>query len=183
MIIPGLLTRGHPGTVTIPQYRVNKTKQCTPDQSLGIQETVPDHCRPKCKADHWVKKVHNICGLACILGLTSLHNQVSLFTKKRGAQGMVTPHSGRKSTKSTECPPSIVHHTYETRYSSGNAHSGWASTTSLAVDQRPAHWKDRDLDHTYIEGTSQTQLLGTTYLGKPSRLRLIKPYLWFSKLI
>jgi len=24
---PGLLTRGHPGTITIPQYWVNKTKQ------------------------------------------------------------------------------------------------------------------------------------------------------------
>ena len=29
--ILGLLTRGHPGTVTIPQYRVNKTKQPTLD--------------------------------------------------------------------------------------------------------------------------------------------------------
>ena len=27
--IPGPLKRNDPGTVTIPQYRVNKTKQCT----------------------------------------------------------------------------------------------------------------------------------------------------------
>ena len=29
VIIWGLLTRGHPGNVTIPQYRINKTKQHT----------------------------------------------------------------------------------------------------------------------------------------------------------
>jgi len=42
----------------------------------------------------WVKIIHNICGLTCILGITSSNNlnQVSVTTDKRSTQGMVPPH-------------------------------------------------------------------------------------------
>jgi len=39
----------------------------------------------------WVKTVHNVCGLMCILGLTGPNYQVSLTTKERSAQGTVPP--------------------------------------------------------------------------------------------
>jgi len=43
-------------------------------------------CRAPCEADPLVGKTgHNVCVLAYILGLISLHKQVSLITKKRGA--------------------------------------------------------------------------------------------------
>jgi len=41
----------------------------------------------------WVKTVHNVCGLACILRpLTRPNNQVSLTTKEHSAQRIVLPH-------------------------------------------------------------------------------------------
>ena len=43
-----------------------------------------------------------------------------------------------------------------TRYSSGNASSRWALYDSLAANRRPAHSKDRDLDHTCTEETRKT---------------------------
>jgi len=46
------------------------------------------------------------------------------------------PHSGRKGTKSPQCPSSSSRHTCETRHSSGNAPSGWALEDSLAADHR-----------------------------------------------
>jgi len=48
----------------------------------------------------WVKIVHNVCGLPCILGLKGPNNQVSLTIKKRRAYAMVPSYSGRKGTKS-----------------------------------------------------------------------------------
>jgi len=41
--------------------------------------------RPRLGPTRWVKTVYNICGLACLLGLTSPHKQVSLTTKRCGA--------------------------------------------------------------------------------------------------
>jgi len=74
---------------------------------LLTQDTVPDLCQPRYEADpQWVKIVHNVCGLACILGLTSSHNQVYLTTKKRGAKRMAPTHSGKKINKSLQCSPS-----------------------------------------------------------------------------
>ena len=104
------------------------TKQVvSTDSSPRTQETVPDRDQTVANLDtKWIKTFHNVCGLACILGLTSPHNQVSLTTKEHSAQGMVPPQSGRKGTKSPQCPPSSTHHTHKTRYLAGNAHSGWA---------------------------------------------------------
>jgi len=57
---------------------------------------------PPLAARLWVKIVHNVCGLACILGITSPNNLVSLTTKKCSAQGIMCPPwlEGRKGTKS-----------------------------------------------------------------------------------
>jgi len=65
------------------------------------QEAVPDRCRPSSGPTGGFKTVDNVCGLACIFGLTHPHNQVSLTTKpwKHSAQGMVLPHCSRKGTR------------------------------------------------------------------------------------
>jgi len=58
----------------------------SPNQSLKNHKTVPDRCWIRCEDDpQCVKTVQNACGLACILGLTSPKDQVSLTTKKRSA--------------------------------------------------------------------------------------------------
>ena len=56
----------------------------------------------------WLKTVYNGCGLSCILGLTSSHNEVPLITKKRSAQGMVPPpraRSGKGALAPSCCSP------------------------------------------------------------------------------
>jgi len=48
--------------------------------SFFLSFVLPCHGRPR-----WVKTVHDVCGLACILGLTGPNNQVSL-TKERSTR-------------------------------------------------------------------------------------------------
>jgi len=68
-----------------------------------------------------------------------------------------------------QCLPS---YTYEKRYSSANAPSGWALFDSLAAGHRPAHWKDKDLDYTCTEETRMTSLArGGFGRRNPSGLR------------
>jgi len=45
------------------------------------------HCTPVySRPAKRVQRVHNFCGLACILGLTSSNNQIPLTTKERSVQ-------------------------------------------------------------------------------------------------
>jgi len=47
---------------------------------------------------YWATTVHNFCGLACIFGPTSSHNQSSLTTEKRSAKGMIPPRRAGKAS-------------------------------------------------------------------------------------
>jgi len=112
---------------------------------------------------NFVQTVHIVCGLVCNLRLTSPQNQVSFSwtTKKRGAQGMVPPHSG--TVGKTPGHPSIPQAVPVTglRRDTLLAMRTRAEppTTSLAVGDRPAHWKDKNRDHTHAEGTSRGSLI------------------------
>jgi len=58
-----------------------------PIESLLTQETVSDRFPPTYAGKPAVSKMSlQFCGLACILGLTSPNNQVSLNTEERSAQ-------------------------------------------------------------------------------------------------
>ena len=51
----------------------------------------------------WVKTVHNVCGLACILGLAVPNNRVSVTTTEHSAR-CYGAHQGRYVTPGGGCP-------------------------------------------------------------------------------
>jgi len=64
-------------------------------QRSAVREHIIWHPGPAaCRGIQRVKIVHNVCGLACIFGLTSPNNQVSLNTKERSARYHGAPPLG-----------------------------------------------------------------------------------------
>jgi len=59
----------------------------------------------------WVNTAYNVCGLACILGLTSPNNQVSLTTKERIARynGTTLTYLGQVRYHTVRRPPSSAY--------------------------------------------------------------------------
>jgi len=90
VIIRGLLTRGNPGTVMIPQYRVNKTKQHTP--RCAVRWSVESATRmgvPVCAALFYLTDIGE-----------SLRSQGFLESEPRGTH----PRRNRRHLPSP-CPP------------------------------------------------------------------------------
>jgi len=84
-------------------------------------------------------------------------------------------HSGGKGTKSLQCPSSSACHTCETRYSSGNAHSGEALYDFLSSRSQTNTLKgQRTRPHMYKRDRQVSMgkmWVGAMHLGKPSRVR------------